>query len=553
MEGVSAADFTLAIEKFKTIVGDKWVFTSDDHVDLYKDAYSPDWNLPKERVASAAVAPKTVEEIQAVVKVANEFSISLYSISTGKNLGYGGSAPAHSGDVVLDLKRMNKIIEVNEKNAFALVEPGVSYFDLYNYIQEKGLKLWIDVPDPGWGSLIGNSLDRGSGYTLPHLRNHFEAHCGMEIVLANGEVVRTGMGALPGAETWQQHKTGYGPYIDGIFSQSNFGIVTKMGFWLMPEPDAFLRCDVLFPRYNDLHQMVDTLNFLENTQVFNGTPDFGSPLLGVAQLEALTNLWENGMPPIEEEHKRLVENAEIGYSKELEEYGIKNNIPYWKCSFTFYGPAQANLANWEYVKEQYRKHVPDVYFKENDLIKLPLTEEQKKTVNLPEFGIPALQNFAFGSRTKQNPNNPMRGHIGFSPIIPRTGDAIIAANKVFAKAAKKLNIPSTYGGSFMLPVCYWERTFVIMFGLPVTYDVETNQKFSEAFEYLMEIGAENGWAEYRSSPIFQDRVAKTFSYNDHSLWKLHQTLKDAMDPNGILSPGRYGVWPKRFRNSERGV
>ncbi len=60
----------------------------------------------------------------------------------------------------------------------------------------------------------------------------------MEVVLADGDFVRTGMGALPGAGTWQQFKYGMGPLVDGLFSQSNFGIVTKMGFWLMPQPEA---------------------------------------------------------------------------------------------------------------------------------------------------------------------------------------------------------------------------------------------------------------------------------------------------------------------------
>ena len=63
--------------------------------------------------------------------------------------------------MVLDLKRMNRILEVSETNAYALVEPGVSYFDLYSYIQEHKLKVWIDPPDPGWGSPIGNALDHG--------------------------------------------------------------------------------------------------------------------------------------------------------------------------------------------------------------------------------------------------------------------------------------------------------------------------------------------------------------------------------------------------------
>ena len=63
--------------------------------------------------------------------------------------------------------------------------------------------------------------------------DHFAAHCGMEIVLANGEVVRTGMDAMPGTNTGQSFQYGFGPYHDGIFTQSNFGICTRMGFWLM--------------------------------------------------------------------------------------------------------------------------------------------------------------------------------------------------------------------------------------------------------------------------------------------------------------------------------
>ena len=106
--------------------------------------------------------------------------------------------PCCPGSVVLDLKRMNRILEVDERNAYALVEPGVSYFDLYRYIEERGLKLWIDCPDPGWGSVIGNALDHGVGYTMNPYRDHWGAQCGLEVVTGDGELVRTGMGALPG-------------------------------------------------------------------------------------------------------------------------------------------------------------------------------------------------------------------------------------------------------------------------------------------------------------------------------------------------------------------
>ena len=549
MPGVSVEDFAEAIKQFKAIVSDEWVFTSDEDLHLYRDAYSPFWDEPGERIASAAVAPKTVEEIQAIVKVANEFKITLYTISTGKNLGYGGSAPAHSGDVVLDLKRMNKILEISEKNAYVLVEPGVSYFDLYNYIQEKGLKLWVDVPDPGWGSVVGNALDRGSGYTLPNIRNHFEAHCGMEVVLANGEVMRTGLGALPNSETWQQHKTGFGPYVNGIFSQSNFGIVTKMGFWLMPEPEAMMRCDVYLPRYDDLAPAVDLLNYLENLHIFNGTPDIGSPLLSTPQIAQWLDYLENGYPVLEEEHQKLIAESEVGYSDALQAYGLKNDLAYWNISFTFYGPDKANMANWEYVQEKYKAIAPDAKFTDGERFKMPLTKEQIPNVNSPEFGIPTLRNFAYGARSKSNPN-PSNGHVWFAPIIPRTGADLIKANEVFLKVAKELDVP-LFGG-FILPTCYWERSFVLILGFPVTHDIETNKKTRAKYEELIKIAADHGWSEYRASTAFQDEIMDTYSFNDHALLKFHETLKDAVDPNGILSPGRYGVLPKHLRKERKG-
>jgi len=187
--GVSAANFSAALAAFKRVVGDEWVFTSDADVDLYRDAYSPLAGQPDERRASAAVAPATSEQVQGVVRIANQYGIPLYAISTGKNLGYGGSAPAYTGSVVVDLKRMNRIIEVDEANASVLVEPGVSYFDLYNHLRAIGSKLWIDCPDPGWGSVVGNAIDRGGGYTMANYRNHFESHCGMEVVLPDGELL----------------------------------------------------------------------------------------------------------------------------------------------------------------------------------------------------------------------------------------------------------------------------------------------------------------------------------------------------------------------------
>jgi 4-cresol dehydrogenase (hydroxylating) len=541
--GVSRRDFDRALSGFAAAVGVDWVFTSDADVALYRDAYSPFKGEPEERVASAAVAPQSVEEVQAVVRVANAYRIPIYPISTGKNLGYGGSAPNLSGSVVLDLKRMNRILEVSERNASALVEPCVSYFDFYRYLQENQLKVWMDCPDPGWGSLIGNALDHGGGYTQTTFRNHFDAHCGMEVVLANGELLRTGMGALPNSQTWQQYKFGAGPWIDGLFSQSNFGVVTKMGFWLMPEPDAYLTGTVTVPKHEDLVPLVDTLNYLENSGVVNGMPQLGSPLLG-----------DVFNPPGAELADSLARNASTA---EFEDYARRQGTGYWSCTLKFYGPTKAIAANWEYAQQKFSV-IPGVTFENGATFRFPLSAGEIEDITrnqalgslgstLPEFGVPGLAMFSIGARTETNPN-PSDGHMWFSPIIPRTGEAIFEANRVFAAAARELDLPINAVG-FSLPTTYWNRAFVYLFGFPVSKDIDINRRNRAKFEQLVKIAAEHGWGEYRTPPAYQEAVMSTYSFNDHALRRFHETLKDAVDPNGILSAGRYGIWPKHLRKA----
>lgn len=117
---------------------------------------------------------------------------------------YGGTAPVVPGSLVLDLHRLNRIIEVNEEYAYAIVEPGVSFFDLYKHIKTRGLKLWPSVPAIGWGSIVGNTIDRGFGYT-PN-GEHAQHQCGMEVVLPSGELLRTGMAAMDGSTAFALYK-----------------------------------------------------------------------------------------------------------------------------------------------------------------------------------------------------------------------------------------------------------------------------------------------------------------------------------------------------------
>ena len=69
---------------------------------------------------------------------------------------------------------------------------------------------------------------------------------------------------------------------------------------------------------------------------------------------------------------------------------------------------------------------------------------------------------------------------------------------------------------------------------------------------VLKLNAEAGYGDYRAPPLLQDDVADQYSFNNHALRRFNETVKDAIDPNGILSPGRGGIWPKAHR-SRRGA
>ena len=529
--GVSEQDFKQALTRFSAVVGSSWVFTSEEDVALYRDAYSPLWSEDEEKVASAALAPDSAEQVQQIVRIANEYRIPLYPISTGRNLGYGGSAPVLSGSVVLDLKRMNRILEVNERNASALVEPGVSYFDLYRYIQERGLKLWIDCPDPGWGSVIGNALDHGAGYTMNPYRDHFMAQCGMEVVTGGGELVRTGMGALPDARTWQQYKYGYGPYLDGMFSQSNYGVVTKMGIWLMPEPEAYLDGNVELFGHDDIIPLVDHMSYLMNTGVQNAGTNLQSPLrFAVSQ---------------DPELRVLLTRDDRSSIERLEAFSRQRTVPFWSNTFKFYGPEEVIRAQWEYTKRRLSS-IPNARFVDGAFYRMPLTEQDRRGLrDEQDLGVPSLSIFSIGARSPLNPT-PTTGHLGFSPVIPMTGEAVIESQRVFSRVLQEAGRDVAAN---VFPQSYHPRTFVILVMFAVMHDVQANQGTRALFRRLIDVAAEHGWGEYRTHTAFMDQCAAAYSFNDHALRKLQEKIKDAVDPNGILSAGRYGIWPKHLRDA----
>ncbi len=236
------------------------------------------------RTPLGVALPQDIEQLRAILSIAAENKLSLWVLpNAAANGGVVGAAPDRD-ILVIDQSRMNSIVEVNTKGAYALVEPGVSYLQLNDHLEQNNTGLWVDCDRNGLHSVSGSIGAREFGYTA--YGDHTMMQCGMEVMLADGELVRLGMGAMPKSNTWQLAKYAYGPYLDGLFTQSNLGIVTKMGVWLMPAPPAYQPFAVTLKGDSDLAQALEILRSLKVNMIIPNTVVISNPVLDAAPFSA---------------------------------------------------------------------------------------------------------------------------------------------------------------------------------------------------------------------------------------------------------------------------
>jgi len=505
---VSQKQIDTAFKEFKSIVGDQWASSLHEDKESYNDPYNPGQEF--EFVSGGFVAPESVPEVQEIVRVANRLGIPLWPLSTGKNLAYGGAAPRVPGTVMLDLKRMNRILEVDEELAYAVVEPGVSFFDLHQYFKDNNLKLWMSVPGPGWGSIVGNGLERGAGYG--YYSDHFASSRGLEVVLPNGELLRTGMGALPGSNAWHLFNYGYGPHVEGIFTQSNYGIVTRMGRDLLPEPEFYMSCEINCPRESDLEAVVTALRpFKIDETIRNSLTIMNLEL--IASFMSVRSQWYDGNGPIPEEILKVMQE--------------KLNLGRWNAAFALYGSEIKVGDAWNRIQNAV-KHISGVElhartYQPGDEILHPRDQSQA--------GIPSLSEFSLVNWRGAG------GHIDFSPIGPLRGkDA-----KIMNDLVRSLNYEYGFDhlGGFYCDARSFRCINTLVFRKD---DPEEMAKVRKLFSRLVSEFAKLGYGEYRTHLAYMDQVASTFNYNDNAMLRFQDLLKSAIDPKGIIAPGKSGVW-----------
>lgn len=274
-------DFREALDIWTTILGRDNVVVESNTLTSFARTTGADGTLPR-----AVLYPNSTEDVQNLVRAANRYGIPLHAISRGKNWGYGDASAPTPGQVIVNFQRMNRILEVNMRLGYAVIEPGVTQGQLCAHLQTGKTGLWMDATGAGPNaSILGNALERGYGHT--HYGDHVRTMCGLEVVLPNGELLQTGFGHLPQARATRVYPYGVGPFLDGIFTQSNFGIVTKMGLWLSPEPEAFAAfiCRIDDPPYAEgdvfspkLLSTIDKLSRLRMSGVLQSAVHIGNDM-----------------------------------------------------------------------------------------------------------------------------------------------------------------------------------------------------------------------------------------------------------------------------------
>lgn len=209
------------------IVGEQYV--SNRKEELY--IYSQDPGMMEPHEPDYVVMPKTTEEVQRIVKLANEEKTPI--VPVGGSLSLSGLVIPHRGGIALDLKRMDRVLEVNEKSRYVVLEAGVTTGKLKAYLERHNPSLRFSIPDaPPSATVVGNIVIHGQGRLTQQYGFNSGMVTGLEVVLPTGEVCKIGSCSV--GPYW--FSVAPLPYLAGLFLGwfGTTGIITKLGLRLYP-------------------------------------------------------------------------------------------------------------------------------------------------------------------------------------------------------------------------------------------------------------------------------------------------------------------------------
>lgn len=525
---------SLDIKDFRELVGPEHVITDITQLAGYEQA-----TFKTTQTVRAVVMPASVEEVQGCLRIARQYRVPLFPISTGLNTGYGDRVPLQSDSVVLELRRMNRILDFNEELAYVTLEPGVTQQQLYDFLQEKKSRLWMDCTGSyARHSIIGNIAERGFGHTA--YADHAANVGGMEVVLPNGELLRTGFGRFDNAKAAGAYRAGVGPCLEGLFTQSNLGVIAQVTLWLMPRPEYAQNFFCQVSTYAELGPLIDALRPLRLNGTIRSAMHIGNDYRMVSS--TIRYPWERcaGETPLPR--------------KLLDELGKEWGFGAWNVSGALYGTREEVALARKALKRALRPVTRKIRFIDNR--KLALAERfqgvyHKLTgINLPEMlkvlkpvfgmtqGVPS--DGVLGSvywRKKAMPAGALDpvgdrcGLLWLSPVAPTGGKY---AMEVWSLIERIMLAHGFEPGVTITLIT--ERAMDFVVSIYFDRDIPGEDEHALAcHDELMARLADAGYHPYRLSLQAMDKLPPSMPAHVELL----DGLKKLLDPQNCLAPGRY--------------
>lgn len=527
-----------ALLEFRNSIGDANVITDSAAL----AAITKDTGNLSRRV-TALLKPQSEDDVRSITQIASEYRLSIAPFSTGRNWGYGTSNPSAEGCALVDLSGMARILEFDADLGLVTVEPGVTQRQLAAFLEQTGFDFLVPVTGAGPDcSLIGNALERGYGITP--IADHFGACTRIRAVLADGSVYDSSLSALGGDLVDKVFKWGVGPYIDGLFTQSNLGIVTQMTIALARRPESVLGFFFGVPREQGLESAVSAIQrILQQTHGTVGSINLMNRRRVLSMVEPYpTELGAGDLIPDE----RLAAMAK------------RNQVMIWTGAGALYGNRHMVAAAKRVVKKELRGTASRLVFfspRSTHLLKglsqhLPgqlgasarnIFETLDKTLQLlagapSEIALP-LCYWKSGTRPPEGqPMDPARDGCGlywYSPLVPMVPEKVREYTNLVEEVCRANRIEPLITLTSLSDKC-WDSTVPILFE---PQDAADSERAKQCYRQLFETGQRSGFVPYRSHVETMDWFVK----GDSAFWQTAAKIKDALDPDGIISPGRYSL------------